>query len=130
MTDCRAIRNLKRTICIGGMDRLVTLKRRAIGTPTGDSPDYSEGFSPLADVWANIVSLSRGPAFFDGTNVLRQATHVFGIRYRDDLDIEIWVEYESSNYDVLNIEDLEERRDFMFLYAMKRGDDSIKVNRV
>ena len=112
------------------MDRLITIKSRDIKEPSGGSVDYSEDFVSLGDEWSNVVSLRKGPVFFDGTNLARQATHVFELRYRDDVTAETWVELDGVNYDILNVEDLEERREFLHLYAVKRGDASIAINQV
>lgn len=130
MTECHKLSGLKRGICIGALDRLITLKSRDIQAPGGDSVDYSEDFVSLVDVWAKVGTLAKGPVFVDGTNIARQATHVFGIRYFDNINSETWVELAGVNYDVLNIENLEERDEWLFLYAMKRGDKTILVNQL
>jgi len=119
-----------RAVCIGSMDRLISLKTRVIQTPDGSSVDYSESFSTLASEWAAVKSLSRGPIFLDGTNIAKQATHIFMIRYRSDVDAEIWIDLDSVYYDVLNVEDLDEKNEFLFLYAVKRGGTSIPINQV
>ena len=130
MTKCGKIPGKHRQVCIGAMDRLISLKSRAIQTPIGASVDYSEEFTSIGTEWSDVVSLSRGPVFFDDTNVAKQATHIFKIRYRDDATAEVWVELDGQNYDVLNIEDLEERHEFLFLYSVKRGDAAIPINQV
>jgi SPP1 family predicted phage head-tail adaptor len=121
---------IKRKVCIGALDRQVTLKSRAIQSPTGGSVDYSENFVSLGSEWANIISLRKGPIFYDGTNIAKQATHIFEIRYRDDVDSETWVEMSGDNYDVLNVMDVDERNEFLHLYAVKRGQKSVAVNQV
>jgi len=130
VTSCRKSPGTKRGVCIGAMDRLITLKSRAIQAPVGGSVDYSEDFDFLGTAWSNILSLKKGPIFFDGTNVAKQATHLFQIRYRDDVASEIWVELDGNNFDVLRVEDLEERHQFLYLWSVKRGPASTEVNQV
>lgn len=130
MTQCKKVKGVKRQVCIGSMDKLVRLKKRSLGAPTDNSVDYTEEFEYLEDVWANISTISKGPVFFDGANVLQQATHFFKIYYRAGTTAEIWVEYEDKNYDVFKVEDLDERHEFLFLYAIQKGSKDIPVNQI
>ncbi len=131
MARCDKIRGINRQVCIGSMDKLITVKDRSIKAPASGSVDYSEVFSDVGALsWANIQTLQRGPIMFDRTNIARQITHIFKIRYRDDVTAQAWVEYENVNYDILNVEDLEERHEFLFLYAIRRGVKTIPINQV
>jgi SPP1 family predicted phage head-tail adaptor len=112
------------------MDKLITLKSRDIDAPAEDSVDYAESFASLGSEWAQIMTIQRGPVLFDGTNTLRQVTHIFRLRYRADVTAETWVEYEDDNYAILNVENLEERNEFMYLYCFKRGSKALAVNQL
>lgn len=128
MTQCRKVRSVKRQICIGAMDKLITLKGRDITPPKDNSVDYTQTFDSGALEWSDVKTLPRGPIMFDRTNTARQVTHIFQLRYRDDITAQTWVEYENVNYDVISVEDLEERHEFLFLYAVKRGNKTLPVN--
>jgi len=112
------------------MDKLITLKGRNITPPSGDSVDYSETFDPGSEEWAAVQTMSRGPILFDRTNIARQITHLFMIRYRDDVTSEVWVEYENVNYDILSAENLEQRNEYLFLYCVIRGIKTLPINQV
>lgn len=130
MADCKRIRSKIRKICIGDMDKQIILKSRSISSPLGDSVDYSEEFTEISNPWSMVHTLSRGPIFFDDTNIATQVTHIFGIRYESGITSEIWVEYDGENYDVLNVENLDQRSEFLILSAVHRGDANILVNQV
>jgi head-tail adaptor len=131
MAQCRKIPGIKRQVCIGSMDKLITLKGRSIKAPASGSVDYSEDFTDIGALsWANVQTLQRGPIMFDRTNIARQITHIFKIRYRGDVTAQAWIEYENINYDILNVEDLEERHDYLFLYAIRRGVKTLPINQV
>jgi head-tail adaptor len=60
----------------------------------------------------------------------QDVTHVFGIRWFDGLTADYWVEYKSENYDILDVENIDERGEFALLYCNVRGDKDEPVNHV
>lgn len=130
MPDCKKIDGRHRKICIGSMNRLVSLRQRDITEPAQDLVDYTENFTEIAQVWADVKTTSRGEVVFDRTNTARQVTHIFSIRYRSDVTAETWITLDDINYDILDTEDLEEKNEFMFLKAVKKGDKTLPVNQV
>ena len=130
MTKCVKICGRRRQVCIGSMDKLITLQIRALTEPVENSVDYSEGFTAIENVWADVKTTSRGEVVFDRANQARQVSHIFGIRYRDDVTTETWIEYEDNKYDILDTEDLEERHDFLLLKSVRKGDKTLPINQV
>ena len=125
---CQNVQIKRRRICLGDLNRQVTLKTRAIDTP--DTPtdyDYDQEFTTLATVWAAIQTMS-GKDLFDGVNMIGTATHIFYIKYRSDVTAETMIEYQSKNYRILRTEDLDQNNEFMALYCALRGDKTINVN--
>lgn len=132
MAVCVNIRGKRRAICIGDLDRLITLENRAIQSPR-DGVDYTELFtdkpivdSPLSpgDVWSMIETVS-GKTVFDSTNIERVYSHKFYIRWIPDVTSETWILFDGERYNILSVEDLDARKEFLLLKATARG---ISVN--
>ena len=130
MTQCKKIGGRHRQVCIGSLDKLITLKIRAITEPAEDSVDYAETFTTLDNVWSQIKTDSRGEVIFDRTNTVRQVSHHIWMRYRDDVTTEVWLEWEGKKYDILSVEDLEEKHEWLFFKAVKRGDKTLPINQI
>ena len=128
MAQCKKLYGRYRQICVGSMDRLITLKNRVITKPSHNSVDYTETFANIAEVWAQALTVSRGEVFFDGVNILGRESHIWGIYYRDDVTSETWLELDGANYDILSVENLEERDEFLLLHCMKKGDKTLAAN--
>lgn len=135
MAICEKIRSQRRKVCIGDLDRIVTLQNRAIQTPT-TSEDYTELFTaePVSsggmgdgNVWAMIQSLA-GATVFDTTNTERVVTHKITMRYQDGITAESWVLFESNRYDVVTVENLDNRSEFIVLRCVFRGVSTSSVN--
>ena len=120
MANCKKIRNLKREVCIGALDRLIEIHRRAITPPVLCEVDYGESFTLLHTVWANITTTDRVTEF-DQTNVVRLATHIFIIRFESNVTAESWIEFDNLKFDILRTENLEHRSDYLKLVCTQRG---------
>lgn len=127
MPDCRTIRRKNRKVCVGDLDSLITIKDRAIKAVAPGSTRFSEKFDNDKDVWA-LIETTRGDQFFDGTSLRTGATHKIYIRYDASITQEDFIFFENTIYDVLDVEDLEERHDFMKLLVRKRGTKDKQVN--
>lgn len=128
MAVCVNIRGRRRAICIGDLDRMIILENRAIQSPK-DGVDYTELFtdkpiddSPLSpgEVWS-MIETSSGATVFDGTNIERVYTHRFYIRWIPDVTSETWILFDGDRYEIINVEDLDARREFLLLKATLRG---------
>lgn len=135
MAVCVNIRGKRRAICIGDLDRLITLKNRAITPPT-DGVDYTELFSdkpvensPLSpgDVWSMIETVN-GATVFDATNTERVYSHKFYIRWIPEVTAETWILFDGELYDIISVEDLDQRKEWLLLRATIRGISSNSNN--
>jgi len=135
MAICEKIRSKRRKVCIADLDRQISVQNRAIATPT-TSQDYTEVFSAgsdtssgltSGDVWAMIQTLS-GATVFDTTNTERAVTHKITTRFLSGVTAESWVLFESNRYDVVTVENLDERSEFMVMRCVFRGASSSSVN--
>lgn len=126
MARCKKIKINRTQVCIGDMNRRITLHIRSI-TGLSDGVDFDETLSDSTVVWAALQTI-KGEDIFDGTNVIGTATHNFFVRAISTLTAETWLEYNGEYYDVLDIQNYEERNLFMVLRCSVRGDTSKETN--
>lgn len=111
----------RRIVCAGDLSSLVTLQNRDIVEPIFGETDFAEEFSGDSKVWAKVVTVA-GKTFFDQVNADVALTHEITIRYDPTVTAETWVQAESRRFDIVSVEDLEERHEFMLLRCVERGD--------
>lgn len=127
MVACKKIKAKKRSICSGDLKSPITIKTRSITPPMLGDVNFGEDFQSDIEVLA-MVETVNGEAIFDGVNVVGTASHNFYVRYMPDLTFESWVEFKAENYNILAVENLEERDEFYKLRTAKRGSSSIAAN--
>lgn len=127
MTACEKIVGRKRQVCAGDLDRLITLQIRNIEAPVFDAVDYSMAFTTINDLWA-MVETKKGTTIFDGTNIERIVDATFYIPFIPDITAESWILFEGIRYDIIRVEDLDLRHDYLALYTTTRGIDTNSVN--
>ena len=76
-----------RVSCIGDMRERVKLHIRAIQEPEFNETNFTESFTGVKNVWANIRTVS-GKTFFTDINVDVGLTHEIIIRYDEDVNAE------------------------------------------
>jgi len=135
MATCVKIKGKRRKVCIGDLDRLVRLENRAI-TPPENGIDYTETFTkkqisgspiPPGDVWAMIESVS-GETVFDSTNIERDVTHRIYIRFDEGVTAQTWILFEGTRFNILDVEDLDLRHEFLLLRCTVRGTSAKSNN--
>lgn len=127
MPNCKVINKGRTKVCIGAMRTIITLHVRSIVPPSGDSTDFNESFTNPVVVKAQIETVPN-IAVFDQTNTERLVSHIFYIRYRDDVTAETWIELNGDKYDIINTENIEERNQWLILRCNQRGIASKPVN--
>jgi SPP1 family predicted phage head-tail adaptor len=124
---CQKIRRSKRQVCVGDLDTEIILQDRAIQGVTTADVNFDETFTPTATVWAMIETVA-GATVFDSTNTEVALTHRIYIRFDATVTAETWVEIYSDKYDIVTVENLDRRSEFMRLNCVIRGPESSKVN--
>lgn len=120
MPTCQKITRKNRKVAIGDLSELITLQNRDIVEPLFGDPDFNESFSGDLEVWAAIVTVD-GKTFFDGVSTETNITHHIFIRYESTVTAETWVLFGSNRLDILKVEDLDGRNEFMKLVCVDRG---------
>jgi len=126
MATCHKIKFKHRAICAGDLDRRIELQTRGFKN-CNTSVDFGQEFTKTKSTYAALVT-ARGKDIFAGANMETLVSHIFYIRYFDGLTSESWINYRSTRYDILEVENLDERNEFYALFCNVRGDDSLEVN--
>lgn len=123
MAICQKTRRKKRRFCIADFDTLVMIQSRQITPPAFGAVDYDEDFSEKATVWA-MIETTRGNVFFDGIDTDREITHQITIRFMPWVTAEDWVlldEDDDQRLDIVDVEDLDNRHEYLLLRCSNRG---------
>lgn len=126
MASCSPVKFKHRGICTGDLDRIIKLRKRSLNAPpTG--VDFTHTFYDSIDTWAAVVSV-KGKDVFGGTNMDIAISHIFYVRYREGITAEWWVNFHSGNFDIVDVENFDERSEFIVLRCSERGSDAQPVN--
>lgn len=122
MPRCQPIQKKRRNVCIGDMEDEIILENRAIQAPDFDKVDFDEEFTaPNPPVWSMIDTV-QGKTFFDGVSTERDITHWVYINFDTTVTAETWVKLaDGRRLDILKVENLDERSDYMLLHCEDRG---------
>lgn len=126
MPECKIIRPKRRRLCTGDLNIKIDILSRSYGAPVTDV-DFSQNFSLFKNIWAALET-SNGRNNFYVTNLDISVSHIFYMRWIDGLEAEKWIEYKNENYDILEVENLEERDEWAICYCNVRGVNSEAVN--
>lgn len=127
MARCIKVQRRRKQIYVGQMNEQIKLQDRAITTPVDDGVDYGEEFTNDNVVWAWMQTV-RGRTEFDSTNIERVVTHEVAIRFVEGITAETWYEFKGEMYDIINVENIDERDEFLMFDAMVRGNKEVQVN--
>lgn len=122
MPRCVPIQRRRRQVCIGDLDSLITLENRAIQAPDFGTVDFEEEFTASNPPVFALLETVRGKTFFDGVGIEEDVTHWIYINFDSTVTAETWVKLEDGRrLDILRVEDLDERSDYMLLHCVDRG---------
>lgn len=127
MPNCVKIRKKKQQACLGDMRDRVLIELRSLTPPAGSSVDYTEAFTTKKTVWATVNTV-KGEVLFDGTGTERDITHHITIRYIAGVTQEDWATYNSERMDVIDVTNLDGRKEFMLLRCSNRGTTANSAN--
>ena len=127
MPKCVQIRRKHRKVCVGDMRDKIIIETRSIIAPVSGSVDFTESFTDTKTVFA-MVETKTGVEIFDGTNLLGIATHLFYIRFIANITFQNWITFKNQKFDILDVQNLEERDEFYLLRCSLRGDETKPVN--
>lgn len=110
--------NLNNSFKIAKLDRKITIKTTT-QTQSGSGAAINT-FSDLATVWANVDSTSKKESFSNDKETTFNKK-VFTIRYRSDFDEKAIIVFETKEYDILGINEMDDtRKRFLQITAERR----------
>lgn len=115
----------RRKLCAGDLRERITLEDRDIAAPA--TVDFGEDFTAPKITPAAVKTLI-GVDVFDSSGKGATATHDFFIRYQTGVTQEKWVKWKADRYDILVVEDLEERNEWLRLRSTFKGSITKVVN--
>lgn len=129
MSRCVNITPKRRKICAGDMTQIAELQGRNLRGAKLGSNSHTINFTTVVTMRCAIATLKPGTIVFDGSND-RAASHDFFMNYVDfpSVTAENWILYDGREFDILNVENLEEQNRFFRLRCNERGTDSNVVN--
>ena len=135
MATLARINGKRRIITAGDLRYNVDIQIRVLTPPTGDGTDATETMSTLKSVPAMMLT-NGGQQFFSETNIKREATHIFYVRFIANsvftssgrLSAQEWVKFKSREFKILLVENLEERDEFLALWCNERGLGTVGAN--
>jgi len=89
--------------------------------------DLDESFTDEITV-KSLIKTVRGKSIFDGAYVERAVTHEIRIAYLPDITSEVWIEYDSRNFDILDVINCAEKDQLLILKCNERGVNTIEIN--
>jgi SPP1 family predicted phage head-tail adaptor len=121
-------RRRRRVVALGDLNEKISIQTRnqqsQFESTTGAA---QEVFTTVATPWA-LVETYRGQNFFDSIEQGLNPTHVFYIRNRPMTDEEAWLLYRDSRFDILDVENLDERSEFLKLTCRATGKQVMPSN--
>jgi len=127
MPVCKRIVRKHRKVCIGDLNELICLRGREL-TPPESGVDATEEFEDtIPEEWA-MVETPKGETVFDGSNTEVDVTHKFTISFTEGITSETWVLFKDKHYDILNVENLEERDEWLILRCNDKGTTDNQAN--
>ncbi len=128
MPKCVNIRRKHRKVCIGDLDTIIDIQSRDLrrtNVRSGPTQTREVFTTILPDAWA-LVETKRGSFVVDGVSGDIEFTHMIIIPVPDSptLTAENWVLLEGNRLRILDIEDYDERGEFLALRCTNRGSDT------
>lgn len=103
---------------VGRMRYKVALQKPTNTTDSGGG--MTQAWTTLIDIWADIRPIS-GKELFRHNKMEESVTHEIYIRHREDIGTNYRINYDSRNFNIRHIRNIEERDRYMLLVCTE-GD--------
>ena len=133
MTSCKNITPKKRIICSGDLRDIVIVQVRVLSPKKFDDPDYNETFTETKTLRASVQTTRGFQSFKDvgiTTQIQNNITHKIYVRFSTSYTItsENWLDFKSERYIIRDVENIDERSEWLLLYCIKKGSDAKLAN--
>tara|TARA_R110000803_G_scaffold59603_2_gene118392 strand:- start:354 stop:755 length:402 start_codon:yes stop_codon:yes gene_type:complete len=125
MSICNKIKFNNDRVCVGDLRFKISLYTRSIVAPNmlaNQSTEFTEDFTLLGNFWS-AIKIVDGIKLFDNISLDKDSpTHLFYIRYKQGITQENWLNYNNYRYNILKVENMNERNKFLKLYCAVSGE--------
>lgn len=115
-------------LSIGDMRECISLENRAIASPDFDSVAFEEDYTQIIETWAKVETNLQGRVFA-GVEIEDTPSHRFTIRFRETVTTETRIRYKERFFRIIQINNFEERDEYLELLAREDGADNLEVSR-
>lgn len=134
VANCKNISPPKRKLCAGALRTNVGLYSRDLTHPAFGSQDNRQTYT-LIDTLPAAPQTINGIDIFDSIEksgsdgIPSVATILFFVRYRTDVTAENFLQHDGVNYQILRVEPLDLRKEYLKIFAAARGDLNLEAAR-
>lgn len=129
MAVCQNVTPTRKKLCLSAFRKKIDLFRRDILAPAS-SQAHTHEYESFANPFASIETKGKGVDIFDGIErsgadgIPVVASHIIMIKFRSDVTAENYVRFGGNNYDILKVENIDERNQYLRLFCALRGDEN------
>ena len=123
MAVCVPIQRKKTVVCTGDLRWRISIASRALTSPSGNNVDFTETFVDVVTIWAMVESIAPFSTL-NSVTVDSFPTHRFIIRYRSDVTSENFIKFDGKYYDILDVLEPDNTKDYLCLYCLETGSQS------
>jgi head-tail adaptor len=114
---------------IGDMRDRIEIFIRSIVPPGANSASPDEEYTLLREIWARLDHLLPGKVIFDEVDTDNQPTHIFTIRFWDDITSQNRIKNENDYYKIVKVIDPQRRQEYLQLYCKLMGATIREANK-
>lgn len=112
---------------IGDLRDCISLENRAITAPNFNNVGFTENYTQIIETWAKVETGFENRVF-DQVALEPRPSHRFTIRFRDNITTETRIRYKDNLFRIIQIDNPEERDEYLILMARLEGDDQLEAN--
>ena len=114
---------------MGDLNEQIIIWDRSITPPLFNTSEQTQAYTNSLTIWAGVNTI-RGKEIFNGTQLVGVMTHIILVRFDPARDIteQNVVEFKGSYYDILGVQNLEERDEWLELSCGILGDKTQEDN--
>ena len=124
MPECIRVKRKFRKVCIGDRDTFIKIKTRDSEIKNSRVTETFATHSDVFSLWETI----KGVEIFDDTNTATIATEKVIVEFDPAITKEFFVEKDGKNFRILQVEDLERRKEWTTMMLTDRGVTTKAVN--
>lgn len=130
MARCKSIKSNTKRVCSADFDKRIIIQTSAITGSNTPGAEASTSFANVVTVWAKIKTTPNF-SYIDGVRTAEGINTDFYIRYNSSIDLtkQLWIEYDSKRYKVINSDDIDKDKQTIRLRTNELGDKTLAANK-